>query len=208
MAQKMMDLSCADFASALAAKASVPGGGGAAAYAGALGVALGSMAGNFTVGKKAYAQVEDQVRDLLAEGEGIRERLLGLVEADAAAFEPLSRAYGIPKDDPTRAEVLETATKEALQAPLQMMREICEAIAMLEKMERVGSKMLVSDVGCGASLCAAALEMASLNVFINTKSLADRDYAVQVEAECDTLLETYLPRARDVAKRVGASIRG
>ena len=160
MTQKMMDLSCTEFASELAAKVSVPGGGGAAAYAGALGVALGSMAGNFTVGKKAYAHVEDQVRELLDQGEGIRERLLGLVEADAAAFEPLSRAYGIPKDDPTRAEVLEAATKEALQAPLQMMREICDAIEMLEKMEQVGSKMLVSDVGCGASLSAAALEMA------------------------------------------------
>ena len=155
MTEKMMDRSCTDFAAVLAAKESVPGGGGAAAYVGALGVALCSMVGNFTTGKKKYAEYEQDVQRMLAEGEKIRTRLLELVEEDAAAFYPLSQAYGIPKEDPTRDEQLEKCTKDALAGPLEMMRQIAKSIELLEEMNVKGSRMLISDVGCGA-VCAAA----------------------------------------------------
>jgi formiminotetrahydrofolate cyclodeaminase len=191
----------------LAAKESVPGGGGAAALVGALGVALGSMVGNFTTGKKRYADVEDDIRRMLADGEAIRLTLLELVEEDAAAFYPLSQAYGIPKEDPTRAQVLEDATKNACAAPVEMMRQIAKAIELLEEMGEKGSRMLLSDVGCGALLCRAALEAASLNVFVNTKTLADRAFAESVEAECDALLAEYGPRAEACAAKVMAHIR-
>jgi len=92
MEGKMMEATCTDFAAALAAKESVPGGGGAAAYVGALGVALCSMVGNFTTGKKKYADVEEDVQRMLAEAETIRVRLIDLVDEDAAAFFPLSQA--------------------------------------------------------------------------------------------------------------------
>lgn len=207
MADKMMERSCAEFAGALAAKESVPGGGGAAAYVGALGVALCSMAGNFTAGKEKYAEYEDDVQRMLAEGEEIRSRLLELVEEDAAAFYPLSRAYGIPKDDPGRADELERCTKDALACPLEMMRQIAKSIELLEEMNVKGSRMLVSDVGCGAVCAAAAMRAASMNVFINTRSLADRDFAEAVEAEADELL-AYVPRAKAVADEVAAGIRG
>ena len=208
MATSMMDNTCADFATALAGKQSVPGGGGAAAYVGALGVALGSMVGNFTMGKKAYADVEDDVQRMLADGERIRTRLLELVGEDAAAFEPLSRAYGIPKDDPTRAEVLETATLAACEPPLEMMRQIGQAIDLLEEMGRKGSRVLLSDVGCGALLCEAALRAASLNVFVNTKGLRDRRAAADLEAACDALLDMHAPRAAAIAEDVATRIRG
>ena len=207
MSEKLMNASCTEFAAALAAKESVPGGGGAAAYVGALGVALCSMVGNFTTGKKKYADVEEDVQRMLAEGEAIRLRLIDLVDADAAAFFPLSQAYGIPKEDPTRAETLEKCTKDALAAPLEMMRQICAAIELLEEMGEKGSRMLISDVGCGALLCRAALEAASMNVFINTKSLTDRAYADEVDAECDAMLADYCPRAEKVAAEVGKAIR-
>lgn len=207
MAERLTDRSCASFAEVLAAKESVPGGGGAAALVGALGVALGSMVGNFTTGKKRYAEVEDDIQRMLAEGEAIRTTLLELVERDAEAFYPLSKAYGIPKEDPTRAQVLEEATKNACGAPVEMMRQIAKAIELLEEMGQKGSKMLLSDVGCGALLCRAALEAASLNVFVNTKTLADRDYAQAVEAECDALLSEYCPRAEACAASVMAHIR-
>lgn len=206
MAEKMTGLTCAEFAEALAAKESVPGGGGAAAYAGVLAVALCSMVGNFTTGKRNYAEHEEAVRRMLAEGERVRARLLELVEEDAAAFEPLSKAYGIPKDDPKRTEVLERATKGAIEPPLEMMREIARAAELLEEMSGKGSRMLVSDVGCGAALAAAALRAASLNVFVNTRSLHDRDYAAAVEAEADALL-AFASRAETVAAEVTASIR-
>ncbi|MBQ9041649.1 MAG: cyclodeaminase/cyclohydrolase family protein [Eggerthellaceae bacterium] len=206
MTDKMMDKSCTEFAAELAGKVSVPGGGGAAAYVGALGVALCSMVGNFTTGKKKYAEYEEDVQRMLAEGEQVRARLLELVEEDAAAFYPLSQAYGIPKEDSTRDEVLEKCTKDALAGPLEMMRQIAKAIELLEEMNVKGSRMLISDVGCGAVCAAAAMRAASMNVFINTKGLKDREYAAKVEAEADELL-AYVPRAKAVADEVAAGIR-
>ena len=208
METKLVEKSCRDFAEVLAAKESVPGGGGAAAYVGALGVALGSMVGNFTTGKPKYAEYEDDIARMLERGEAIRCRLIDLVDEDAQAFFPLSQAYGIPKEDPTRAEVLEKCTKDALAGPYAMMQQICLAIELLEEMGQKGSRLLISDVGCGAALCQAALESAALNVFINTKGLADRAYAEEVEAECDRMLGEYGPRAQAVLKQVSEEIRG
>ena len=205
--EKLRDSSCRDFATVLAAKESVPGGGGAAAYVGALGVALGSMVGNFTTGKPKYADVEGDIQRLLDQAEAIRCRLIDLVDEDAEAFYPLSQAYSIPKEDPTRAEVLEEATKNAIGAPLQMMQQVCLAIDMLEEMGAKGSRMLLSDVGCGAALCSAALRAASLNVFVNTRTLADRDYATEVEASCDHMLAEYMPRAGAIVNDVENTIR-
>ena len=205
---KMMESTCTDFAAALAAKESVPGGGGAAAYVGALGAALCSMVGNFTTGKKKYADVEEDVQRMLAQAEEVRVRLLELVDEDAEAFFPLSQAYGIPKEDPTRAERLEATTKDAIAAPLEMMRQIAKSIELLEEMGEKGSRMLISDVGCGALLASAAIQAASMNVFINTKSLTDRDFAQKVETEADSLLATFVPRAEAVAAQVASGIRG
>lgn len=207
MSERLTERTCAEFAAVLAAKEAVPGGGGAAALVGALGVALGSMVGNFTTGKKRFADVEDDIQRMLADGEAIRERLIELVEEDAAAFLPLSRAYAIPRDDPRRAQVLEEATKGACAAPVEMMRQIASAIELLEEMGQKGSKMLLSDVGCGALLCRAALEAASMNVFVNTKTLSDRAFAEATEAECDDLLKAYVPRAEAVADAVMEHIR-
>lgn len=208
MSENMMEKPCCEFADLLAAKESVPGGGGAAAYVGALGAALCSMVGNFTTGKKAYAAVEADVVGMIERADAVRVRLVELVDEDARAFEPLSRAYGIPKDDPTRAEVLEQATKAACVAPMEMMRQICRSIDLLEEMGQKGSKMLVSDVGCGALLARAALEAASMNVFVNTKTLQDRAHALMLEAECDAMLASYGPKAEAVAADVMARIRG
>ena len=208
MSERLTDRSCESFASVLAAKESVPGGGGAAALVGALGVALCSMVGNFTTGKKTYAAVEDDVQRMLKEATAVRLRLIELVAEDAEAFYPLSKAYAIPRDDPKRAEVLEAATKSACAAPLEMMHQICRAIELLEEMGEKGSRMLISDVGCGALLCRAALEAASMNVFVNTKTLKDRAFAEQTEAECDAMLEKFIPRAEECANAVMVRIRG
>ena len=122
----------------------MPGGGGAAALAGALGIALCSMVGSFTAGKKRYAEVEEDVRRMMGEAEELRSKLVGLIQADAVAFEPLSRAYGIPRDDPARAQELEAATKEACSAPMEMMRACARSVELLEEMGEKGSRMLRS----------------------------------------------------------------
>ena len=195
MATKLTNHTFDKLAEELAAKVPVPGGGGAAALVGALGVALCSMVGNYTVGKKAYAGVEDDVQRMLAEATKVRQRFMDLVQEDADAFEPLSRAYAIARDDPKRAQTIEDCTKAACAAPLEMMRMSCKAIELLEEMGQKGSRMLLSDVACGAILSRAALEAASVNVFVNTKTLKDREFAAVAEAECNEMLATFVPRA-------------
>ena len=207
MSEKLIHKSCEDFSRVLASRAAVPGGGGAAALVGAFGTALCSMAGNLTLGRKKYAAVEDDVRRMLAEGEAVQQRLLELVDEDAKAFEPLSKAYSIPKDDPNREAVMLKVTVDACQAPLAIMEQTCKAIELLEEMLVKGSALLVSDVGCGAMLCRAALESASLNIFINTKTLSDREIAAELDRKADDMLNTYIPRAEAVAREVTARLR-
>lgn len=205
--EKLVEKSCVDFTEVLASKVSVPGGGGAAALVGALGTALCSMVGNYTVGKKRYATVEADVKAILEKAEALQDRLLEMVDEDAHAFEPLSKAYAIPKDDPTHDEVLEAATLNACKAPIEMVRRCGEAIDLLEEMLEKGSVMLVSDVGCGALLCKAAMESAAINVFINTGSLKDQARARSMEAKIDALLERYVPKATKIAETVNLRIR-
>ena len=189
---------CGAFLDALASKAPVPGGGGASALAGALGAALCTMVGNFTVGKKKYAAVEEDVKALMARAEDIRARLLAQVDADAAAFEPLSRAYAIPKDDPTRGEVMEHCLRDAAAAPMEILRLCCQALDLHREMLDKGSVIMLSDVGTGAVLCRGALLGATLNVKVNTKSMADRAYAAGLDTEADGLTGKYTKLADEI----------
>ena len=181
--------SCGAFLDALASKAPVPGGGGASALAGALGAALCTMVGNYTVGKQKYAAVEEDVKALMARAEDLRARLLGLVDTDAAAFEPLSRAYAIPKEDPSRGEVMERCLRDAAAAPMEILRLCCEAIDLHSEMLDKGSVMVLS-------------YGAWLNVKVNTKSMADRPYAEAMNDEADGLVEQYWKRAEQIYESV------
>lgn len=197
-------LSCTAFADALAAKASVPGGGGAAAMVGALSAALCSMVGNFTAGKKKYAAYEADIQRILAEAEDLRRCLLALVDADAAGFEPLAKAYAIPREDPDRDAVMEKATLQACAAPMQMLFACGDVLVLLEELLEKGSRLLLADVGCGAYLCRAAMESAALSVFVNTGTLKSRETAAELEQQVDRILRMYLP----MAERIAASVTG
>lgn len=193
---------CAAFAAALASKAPVPGGGGASALVGALGAALASMVANYTIGKKKHAAVEDDVKAILAEAETLREKLLALVEEDAKAFEPLSRAYTIPKDDPTRDEVMEQCLRAAAAPPMELLRLCCQAIDLHRELLDKGSAMVLSDVGTGVIFCWSALYGAALNVKVNTKPMRDRAYAEEMNAEADELVNKYWKIAEQVYEAV------
>jgi formiminotetrahydrofolate cyclodeaminase len=205
--EKLTEKSCAAFTEALAARTPVPGGGGAAAVAGALSAALCAMAGSYTVGKKQYAAVERDVQGMLQKCQALRLEFLALAEADAEAFAPLAAAYAIPKDDPTHDAALEKAGKNACAAPLALVRRCGETVELLEEMLEKGSAMLLSDVGCGALLCRAAMESAALNVFVNTAGLKDHAWAQELEAETDGLLRRAVPRAEKIAQAVAGRIR-
>lgn len=205
--EQLTNQSCAAFTEALAAKTSVPGGGGAAALVGALSASLCSMAANFTAGKKKYAAYEADIQRILAEAEGLRQCLLTLVEADAAGFEPLAKAYAIPKEDPDRDAVMARATLGACVAPMEMLFACSDVLHLLEELLEKGSRLLLADVGCGACLCRAAMECAAMNVFVNTAALKDRKIAESMEQQVDSVLRTYLPMADRIAAAVTGSIR-
>lgn len=199
---KLTNRSCTDFAAALASKAPVPGGGGASALVGALGAALCSMVANYTIGKKKYAAVEEDVKAILARAEELRARLLALVEEDARAFEPLSRAYAIPRDDPNRDGVMEQCLRAAAAPPMELLRLSCQAIDLHRELLDKGSTMVLSDVGTGVIFCWSALYGAALNVKVNTKSMKDRDYAEGMNREADELVNKYWKIADGVYETV------
>lgn len=203
-----LNTSITEFTEVLSSKASVPGGGGASALVGAVGVSLGTMVGNLTVGKKKYADVEDQVKEEMAKAEELRLELLRLVDADAEVFEPLAKAYSIPKEQPDRDEIMDEALKLACSVPMDIMRALARVIDMHERMGEMGSALAISDVGVGVICAKAALKGASLNVFINTKSMKDRAYAEEIEKEADELLDTYCAKADEVYEKVVGRLRG
>ncbi len=208
---EMMEKSCGQFLAELAGKAPTPGGGGASALVGAAGVALGNMVGSLTVGKKKYAAVEADIQALNARAEALRGELEALVQADAEAFAPLAAAYGLPKDTPEqaahKAAVLEKALDAACAVPLQIMEKCAEGITLAEEYAAKGSVLAVSDAGCAATLCKAALQAASLNVFINTKLMTDRSCAGALDARADSLLNEFVPRADAVFESVMQKLR-
>lgn len=190
------------FLETLASSAPTPGGGGAAALCGALGIALGNMVGSLTLGKKKYADVQEDITALNSRAEALRADFVALIDADAEAFAPLSRAYSIPKDAPGRDEIMESALLRAAEPPLEIMRKCAEALDVIADYAAKGSALAVSDAGCAAALCGAALQAAALNVRINTKSMKNRAKAEEIDAETDELLQKYSTIAQEIYKRV------
>ena len=196
---------CREFVKVLASDAPAPGGGGAAALVGAIGTALGNMVGSLTVGKKKYADVQDEIIALKAKCDELQKQLLDQVEADEVNFLPLAKAYGIPKDDPTRDKVMEEATIIACSTPMKIMELCCEAIEAIKVFAEKGSRLAVSDAGCGAVCCKAALQSASLNVFINTKSLKNRPVAEEMNKKANDMLDKYCAMADVIFTNVRAN---
>lgn len=186
------------FTESLASKTSVPGGGGAVAYAGALGIALGDMVGEFTLGKKAYADVEEDMKSFMERAQSLRVRFLECVHQDAVAFEPLSKAYSIPKDDPTREETLERCLRVAAGVPMEVATICCESIDLLEEFAKKGSKLMISDAATGACLCKAALLGAAVNVKVNTRLMKNREYAQKIDERIDGLSAEYGKKADEI----------
>ena len=196
--------SCRKFVEVLASDAPAPGGGGAAALVGAIGTALGNMVGSLTVGKKKYAEVEAEIIELKAKCDALQKELLDQVEADEVNFLPLAKAYGIPKDDPNRDQIMEEATIIACSTPMHIMELCCEAIDAIAVFAEKGSRLAVSDAGCGAVCCKAALQAASLNVCINTKTLKNREVAEELNRKTNLMLNTYCQKADEIFNAVKA----
>ncbi|SHJ84665.1 cyclodeaminase/cyclohydrolase family protein [Hespellia stercorisuis] len=188
----MLERKVTDFLEVLSSDAPVPGGGGASATVGAMGVALGMMVGNLTLGKKKYADVEPDIKVLIEKSQTLMKELIRLTDEDARVFEPLSQAYGLPRDTEeekqAREIIMEKALLEASLVPMQIVEKAYESLSLLEELGEKGTKIAMSDVGVGALFARAALEGASLNIFINTKLMKDRVKAEELNKKAEAMI--------------------
>ena len=190
------------FIEALSDKSPVPGGGGASALVSAIGMALGNMVGSLTLGKRKYENVSEDIKKLKYQATVIQTKLIQLVDEDARVFLPLAKAYGMPKNNEEeiakKDKVMEEALKDACQVPLRIMEESCKAILLQGEFAKKGSLLAISDAGTGVIICKAALQGASLNVFINTGAMKDREYAQAINKSAQSMLDEYCPIADDI----------
>ena len=204
--EKIAQKSCVDLIEVLASKAAVPGGGGAAALAGAIGMALGSMVCNLTTGKKKYAQYEEAIQEILEKAAKLEEELLSMIDKDAEGFFPLSKAYGLPttteEEKQYKAETMEKCLKVACEVPMNIVRLCYDSIKLHEELVDKGSKLAISDVGCGVQCLRAAILSGQLNVIINVNSMKDREYAEKIEKECNQLVDDGVKICDEVYEKV------
>lgn len=180
------------FTDDLASGAPVPGGGGASAYAGALAAALGSMVANLTIGKPKFADREAELKRTLESLDARRNELLALIDADAEAFSKLAACWKMPKatqeERAFRARAEQDALHAACEVPLSIMRVCALVVEAGEYLVANSAKLALSDVGASAVLAKAALEAASLNVFINTGLMDEEERALAYEEEARRLI--------------------
>jgi len=184
--------SCEKFADETFSSAPVPGGGGVAALVGSIGAALAGMVCNLTTGKKKYAQYEADIQRITGEARALMQELMGQIDRDAENFYPLSKCYGLPatteEEKAVKEQKMQAALKVAITAPIDIVRLAYRAIALHKELAEKGSKLAVSDVGCGVLCLKAAMQCGWLNVMINLKSIHDRDFVAAVERELKPML--------------------
>ena len=194
------------FLEELSSSAPVPGGGGASALIGAIGCALCSMVANLTTGKKKYAQYQERIDELLPFLEEMRGELMADIKMDADAFYPLSQAYSIPKDAPDRDKIMEEALLTASNAPMKIVEDVSKMVPVLEELEVIGSRLAISDVAVAAAACSAALKGAVMNIYINTKSMKNREVAEAMNQKARDLVADGTKRCNAVYEKIAGGM--
>ena len=198
----MTDMNMNEFLNVLSSKEPVPGGGGACGYVAAVGMSLGNMVLALTTGKKKYAEYQDEIEKLIVRANDLTKELAECMDREA---------YGLPKDTDEqlkhREDVMERALIAASEAPLSMMEVIVEAIGLIDRISVIGSRLAISDAGVGVQMCKAALNGASLNVYINTKLMKDTDVADDMNTRADELIIRGNQMADEVYDRVMDCVR-
>ena len=186
------EMKITQFSELLAGSAPVPGGGGAAAYTGALGAALVVMVGSLTIGKKKYADVEDEVQQLCNRADELRLALQQGVEQDAKVFFPLSKAYRMPENTPAEEQAktneLSKCSRAAAELPLRLARYCHDGLKLAVRMAEIGSMMAISDVVCGAGLLVAAQKGLLMMVSVNLPLVTDEEFVQKTQQEYSQLL--------------------
>ncbi len=207
----MTDMNMKTFLDELSSSSPVPGGGGACGYVAAIGMSLGTMVANLTTGKKKYAEYQEEIEKMITDTAKLTDELAECMDKDAASFKPLADAYGLPKSTPEeiahKEEVMEKALVVASEAPLAMMEKILEAMMLLDRLSVIGSRIALSDIGVGIKLCEAAMNGASLNVYINTGMMKDKSLADKLNAKADDLIKRSEELSQITYERVLKEIR-
>ena len=180
------------FLDELASKAPAPGGGSVAALSGALAAGLVSMVCNLTVGKKKYAHVEEDIKNILAQSEALRRELVNLLEEDVQVYTQVSKAYKMPRETEEerrgRAEAIQAALKEATAVPMAVAEACVKVLDLCTPVAEKGNVRAVSDAGIAALMAEAGLRSAALNVLINLRAIEDQEFVEREEAKLDALL--------------------
>ena len=188
---EIKDKSVEIFLDELASKQATPGGGSAAALMGAQAAALVAMVCNLTIGKPKYAEVEADMRLLLAEAEALRQVLTGMIKADIDVFDKLMACYALPKageaEKAYRTGQIQAVLKEATQVPLDCARACAQAIDLSRKAAEKGNLGVISDAGVAAMAGYGGLKSAALNVYVNAAGLKDREFAEARLAELQAI---------------------
>ena len=202
----MTDMTMDNFLAVLSSSEPVPGGGGACGYVAAVGMSLGNMVLALTTGKKKYAEYQEEIEELIVKATDLTKRLAECMDKDAESFKPLAAAYGLPKDTEEQIKEREAIMAKALvtasEAPLSMMELILEAMKLIDRISVIGSRIAISDAGVGVQMCKAALNGASLNVYINTKLMKNIDVAEDMNTKADELVITGNELADKIYDRV------
>ena len=200
-----------EFLDVLSSKEPVPGGGGASALAGALGNALGQMVANLTIGKKKYALVEDEIKELAERMKGIQGQFSALADQDAKVFAPLAKCYSLPsgteEEKAYKAEVMEARLLDASLVPMEIMEKAWEMLEIMDILADKGSRMAVSDVGVGVQFIRTALLGAVMNVYINTKSMKNREKAEEMNEKAERLIKEGTEAADRIYQKVLGQLR-
>ena len=200
-----------EFLDVLSSKEPVPGGGGASALAGALGNALGQMVANLTIGKKKYALVEDEIKELAERMKGIQGQFSALADQDAKVFAPLAKCCSLPsgteEEKAYKAEVMEARLLDASLVPMEIMEKASEMLEIMDILADKGSRMAVSDVGVGVQFIRTALLGAVMNVYINTKSMKNREKAEEMNEKAERLIKEGTEAADRIYQKVLEQLR-
>lgn len=199
-----------EYLEVLSSKAPVPGGGGASALAGALGNALGQMVVNLTVGKKKYAEVEEEMQKYLTDLKNMQQEFLHFSDHDAEVFAPLAECYRLPSATPEEKEhkdaVMEEKLLDASMVPVEIMEKSLELLEILDVLADKGSRMAVSDVGVAVQFTRTALLGAVMNVYINTKSIKNREKAEEINQKAKRMIKIGTSQADEIYEKVLAQL--
>ena len=191
-----------EFIHVLSSNSPVPGGGGAASLSASLGCALGSMTANLTLGKEKFKLYEEDIKLLLEKLTICQQELLEFMDQDASAFEPLSKAYKLPKNTPEeityKAQIMEVALFDASLVPIKIMEKSLEALSLLADISKHCSKLTISDIAVGAQFLRSAIS----GVYINTASMKNREQAEQLNQKADDLTKKGIEQADQLFQNI------